>query len=113
MARLGLVLVSLLAFPAAAATAQRLPLEPAAPRAPLPSGAALMAGARDHRWEGAIVGAAVLGVGGAVLRAAWCGNDDSASAPSDCTGPTILWGLMGATVGAVAGGFIGSAFPKK
>jgi hypothetical protein len=111
MPRLGLVVLSLLASPLAAASGQRLSQDRSAPN-PLPSGAALIGSARDHRWEGAIIGAAALGAGGAVLRAAWCGNDDSASAPRDCTGTTIVWGLMGATVGAVAGGLLGSAFKK-
>ena len=67
--------------------------------------------AKDHRWEGVAIGAGALGLTAAVLRASACGRDDSATRDS-CLGPTAIWGLMGATVGAVVGGLIGSAIPK-
>ena len=67
--------------------------------------------AKDHRWEGLAIGAGVLGLTAAVLRASACGRDDAATR-DNCVGPTVVWGLMGATVGAVVGGLIGSAIPK-
>jgi hypothetical protein len=53
--------------------------------------------------QGAVAGGLLLGTAAAVVRAALCDRGES------CTGPTIIWGLMGATVGAVAGGLIAGA----
>ena len=46
------------------------------------------------------MGALALGATAALIRASMCESGDS------CTGPTIGWGLMGATVGAVLGGLV-------
>jgi hypothetical protein len=57
--------------------------------------------ARLSRAEkGALIGALALGTTAAVIRATMCERGES------CTGPTIGWGLMGATVGAVVGGLV-------
>ena len=58
-------------------------------------GAALSRGER-----GALAGALVLGTMAAVIRTSMCERGES------CTGPTLGWGVMGATVGAVLGGLI-------
>ena len=50
--------------------------------------------------NGALIGALALGTTAAVIRASMCERGES------CTGPTIGWGLMGATVGAVVGGLV-------
>lgn len=61
--------------------------------------------ADDHRYEGAVVGAVVFGVGFALLASA--GNSDSGSDPSP-----VLLGLGGAAVGGLLGLLIGGAIPK-
>ena len=50
--------------------------------------------------KGALVGALALGTTVALIRASMCERGES------CAGPTIGWGLMGATVGAVVGGLV-------
>lgn len=65
----------------------------------------------DHRWEGVAIGGGAFGLTAALLRASWC-NQDNSAATENCVGTSVLWGLMGATVGTVVGGFIGSAIPK-
>jgi hypothetical protein len=50
--------------------------------------------------KGALIGAIALGIPAAVIRASMCESG------KNCTGPTILWGVMGATVGAVIGGLV-------
>ena len=55
-----------------------------------------------HGETGAIVGGAVLGVGGALLGNGLCDSNES------CTGATIGGAAMGAVIGAVLGAFIGA-----
>jgi hypothetical protein len=53
--------------------------------------------------KGAVGGALLLGTVAAIVRAGMCERGDS------CTGPVVMWGLMGATVGAVLGGLLAGA----
>jgi hypothetical protein len=64
---------------------------------------------RDYRWEGLIIGGLALGVLGAVVGNGLCHDDTS---DEHCAGSTILYGLVGATVGGVTGGLIGASIPK-
>ena len=110
-------LVLLTIFAAAPAAAQRL--SPVAPRY-----AATFAQARDstpgrinpgdHAWEGAKVGAGILGFGGLGLGYGWCAQGDNGHPTtfSYCAPRALLGGLFGATLGAVIGGFIGSTIPR-
>jgi hypothetical protein len=77
----------------------------AAPLAPLKADSAH----RDYRWEGLIIGALALGVGGALAANGLCHDDSS---DKDCTGSIVGYFLVGATVGGVTGGLIGAAIPK-
>ncbi len=52
--------------------------------------------------RGALLGALVGGVGLAIIGSQLCESGES------CTGSVITFGLIGATVGAVAGAFIGA-----
>lgn len=65
--------------------------------------------ARDHRWEGLAIGAAVAGIAGILMADALCTPD---SGTDSCLGPVLGSGLVGAVVGGVLGGLIGSAIPK-
>jgi hypothetical protein len=53
--------------------------------------------------KGAVGGALLLGTAAAMVRAGMCERGHS------CTGPVIMWGLLGATVGAVVGGLVAGA----
>jgi hypothetical protein len=53
--------------------------------------------------KGAVGGALLLGTVAAIVRAGMCERGDS------CTGPVVMWSLMGATVGAVLGGLLAGA----
>jgi hypothetical protein len=53
--------------------------------------------------KAAVGGALLLGMAAALVRAGMCERGNS------CTGPVIMWGLMGATVGAVVGGLLAGA----
>jgi hypothetical protein len=64
------------------------------------------ASARDYRWEGLAIGAAVLGVAGALILHSTCEADEA------CTGPTVGGFLLGVVVGGVAGGLVGGLIPK-
>jgi hypothetical protein len=74
-----------------------IPWSPSA-RASAPANRPQAALSRGER--GALAGALALGTTAAVIRASMCERGES------CTGPTIGWGLMGATVGAVLGSLI-------
>lgn len=67
---------------------------------PAPAAASRHRAALSRGEKGALAGALALGATAAVIRASMCESGDS------CIGPTIGWGLMGATVGAVLGGLI-------
>ena len=58
--------------------------------------------APDYRWEGLVVGGALVGFLGATLGGGLCGSDDSAAEGF----------LIGATVGGVTGGLLGTLIPK-
>ena len=62
---------------------------------------------RDHRWEGIVLGGLLVGLGGALLGNSLC------EAEEDCTRPTVGIGLIGATLGVVVGGIVGSTIPKE
>jgi len=64
--------------------------------------------ARDHRWEGLIIGALVGGAVVGAFRYGFCSDSGNGS----CAGPVIVWTLGGMTIGAVTGGLIGSEIPK-
>lgn len=65
--------------------------------------AARMGTGVGHGTTGAIVGAGVLGLTGAILMHSACDTNEP------CTGSTIGGALVGAVVGAVVGAFIGSS----
>jgi len=79
-------------------------------RTPAPA-ARLFPPAADHRWEGLVVGGAFVGLLGATLGNALCGSDDTGGRPS-CLWPTVEGFLIGATVGGVTGGLLGTLIPK-
>jgi hypothetical protein len=68
---------------------------------------AAVASTQDHRWEGLALGAAVMGLTGALLLRGACEENES------CTGPTIGGFMMGALVGGVVGGLVGGTIPKR
>jgi len=102
---------------AAPAAAQRL-------SPPIPRFAATLAQPRDstpgrispgdHAWDGAKVGAGVLGIGGLGVGYGWCAQGDNGHPTtfSYCAPRALIGGLIGATLGAVIGGFIGSTVPR-
>ena len=61
---------------------------------------------RDYRWEGLALGAAVVGVTGALLMHGTCEANES------CTGPTVGGFAIGAVVGGVVGGLVGANISK-
>lgn len=65
---------------------------------------------RDLRWHGTVAGAVGLGIAGGLTGAAYCGNSEDG--PGDCTGTTVLWSVVGATLGGMAGHFIGRLVPR-
>jgi hypothetical protein len=106
-----------------------LPLTAAAQRAPVPShvtprlAEAIAATAspatrpspnpsvRPTYWkEGALVGALLGGTVGALGGAAICGQADEPG--KDCTGSTILGGVVGGVLLAIPGALVGGLFPK-
>lgn len=66
--------------------------------------------ARDYRWEGLAIGAALLGVSAAYLGSRLCGLSDTGNA--HCFGTTVRLGLLGAFGGGIIGGVIGGMIPK-
>lgn len=104
-------LALIIAVSAAPAPAQRL--SPAAPRYQASFSqdtAPPLTHPRDHAWEGAKLGAGVLGLGGLGVGYGWCAQGDSGDPTtfSYCAPRALIGGLIGATLGAVIGGFIGS-----
>ena len=81
-----------------------------ASRAAAPA-AKLFPPAPDHRWEGLLVGGGFVGLLGATLGNGLCGSDETAGRPN-CLWPTIEGFLIGATVGGVTGGLLGTLIPK-
>jgi hypothetical protein len=67
--------------------------------------------APDHRWEGLVAGATLLGVATAVMTNSLCRDPDGGHEGS-CLGPTLGAGAAGATIGGVVGGLLGSLIPK-
>ena len=66
----------------------------------------------DHRWEGALVGGAFVGLLGAALFAGICGGADSGGNASQCLAQGFLGFLAGGAVGGLLGGLLGAAMPK-
>lgn len=65
---------------------------------------------RDHRWEGAAIGAAGAGLLGLALAAGVCqGNNEGRS----CTSPAVSGFMIGAALGGLAGLFVGTTIPKQ
>jgi hypothetical protein len=64
-----------------------------------------------YRTEGAIVGALLLGIVGAVLVDKFCA-DDGGGGDEHCTTKTFGGALLGAGVGFTLGGLVGARFPK-
>jgi hypothetical protein len=102
---------------AAPATAQRL--SPAPPRftarfAQAHDSASGRLNPGDHAWEGAKVGAGILGLGGLGAGYGWCAQGDNGHPTnfSYCAPRALIGGLIGATLGAVIGGFIGSTISR-
>ncbi len=111
-------LVLLAISSAAPVAAQRL--SPVAPRytatfAQPRDSASARIGPGDHAWEGAKVGAGVLGLGGLGVGYGWCAQGDSGHPTtfSYCAPRALIGGLIGATLGAVIGGFIGSTISRN
>ena len=71
-----------------------------------PARLAPVAAARDYRWEGLALGAAVVGVAGALLMHGTCEANES------CTRPTVGGFALGAVVGGVVGGLVGANISK-
>ena len=68
----------------------------------------------DHAWDGAKVGAGVLGLGGLGVGYGWCAQGDNGHPTtfSYCAPRALIGGLIGATIGAVIGGFLGSTISR-
>jgi len=64
-----------------------------------------------YRTEGAIVGAILLGILGAVLVDKFCGNDRNGN-DEHCSTKTFGGAVLGAGVGFAVGGLVGARFPK-
>lgn len=65
----------------------------------------LQSSAPNRQVRGALIGAVVLGTAMAVVGSQQCEANES------CTGTTIGFGLIGATVGAVIGGILADLLP--
>ena len=65
--------------------------------------------APDYRYEGAIVGFVLVGVGTAVVSAGLCGQSET----QNCTGPVIGLSLLLGACGALTGALIGGMMPKE
>jgi len=61
-------------------------------------------------WEGAAIGAGVLGLATAWLVGGFCGYND---ARQDCTGAYLGGGFVGAFIGGIIGGMIGGNVQKS
>jgi H+/Cl- antiporter ClcA len=66
--------------------------------------------ARDYRWEGLALGAALLGASAAYLGSRLCGLSDTGN--THCFATTVRLGLLGAFGGGIIGGVIGGMIPK-
>lgn len=66
--------------------------------------------ASDYRWEGLVIGAALLGVSAAYLGSRLCGLSDTGN--THCFRTTLGLGLLGAFGGGIIGGVIGGMIPK-
>ena len=64
-----------------------------------------------YRTEGAIVGAILLGIVGALLVDKFCGNDRNGS-DEHCSTKTLGGAVLGAGIGFTFGGLVGARFPK-
>jgi len=66
---------------------------------------------RPTYWqEGALIGGLAGGIGLAVLAGGLCAYSDDYG--KDCTGTTLLGGVIGAGLGGIPGALIGGLFPK-
>jgi hypothetical protein len=67
---------------------------------------------RTHWVEGGIIGALLLGGGGAYVAHGFCSDPDSSGSDS-CTMAGVGGALVGGLTGFGVGALIGGAFPKK
>lgn len=66
--------------------------------------------ADDYRYEGALIGGVVLGLGGALLVGGLCSSSDSSD---NCGLKAIEGGVLLGALGALSGALIGGLFPKR
>lgn len=67
--------------------------------------------AADHRWDGVVIGAAILGASGVFLGARLCQLSDSVN--KHCVRSAVGLGALGAFAGGIIGGLIGGGIPKS
>jgi hypothetical protein len=65
-----------------------------------------------HAKEGAIIGAVVVGIGGAVVMYNLCRDTKDYGDHSNCIGAGVGGTLLGALLGAITGSLIGGSIPK-
>ena len=107
-----LLFLTILAAPAAA---QRLSPEPPAPPRFFSGRPGPTPRYGDHAGDGALFGGIVFGLGGIGLGYGLCqvGDNGHPTTFGYCAPRALLGGLITATVGAILGAFVGSAFPKS
>jgi hypothetical protein len=64
---------------------------------------------RNYTWEGAAIGAGVLGTLGGLFIGGLCGDSDS---QDSCVGAYVGGALTSAFIGGIIGGIIGGNIPK-
>lgn len=65
--------------------------------------------AEDHRYEGAIAGFVVVGIGGYILVSELCNASDSSG---DCGSSAFKAGITLGALGALTGAIVGAQIPK-
>ncbi len=66
--------------------------------------------AEDHRYEGAVAGFLLLGIGTYILVNELCNSSDSSG---DCGGNAVMGGIGVGALGALLGALIGAQIPKE